>query len=128
MAFYLVDPATAQADEPLTNTSVRFDLNPPALGVVNPIRVITDAQGFATTTVTAGSQTGKGTIRATAEESGAYAEAEFTIKSPFTFWVTENRTLLLIGGAATAVAVPVIINAADGNRRITAAGGPVIKP
>jgi hypothetical protein len=127
-AFYLVDPATVQGDEPIPNTSVRFDLNPPALGVVNPIRVTTDAQGFATTTVTAGSQTGKGTIRATAEESGAYAEGEFTVRSPFTFWMMENRTLLIIGAAATAVAVPVIVNAVDGNRRITAVGDPVIKP
>ena len=49
-------------------------------------------------------------------------------KSPFASWMTPTRTLLLVGGAAAAVAIPVILTTNDGNRRVTAVGDPVIKP
>jgi len=129
MAFYLVEPPqVAQGDEPVTNTPVRFDLSPTILGTATPVRVITDSLGYATTIVTAGSNSGKGTLRATAEESGAYAESEFTVMSSLSFMMRDSRLLLAIGAAAAAIVVPIVIVGDNGNRKITPIGDPIIKP
>lgn len=116
-----------QPDEPIANTPVRFDLNPATLGVPNPVRVMTDSQGYATTIVTAGSNAGKGKLRATAEESGAYAETDFTVQSGFGGWMKDPRTLIAIGAGAAAIAVPAIIVGGE-PKKITAIGDPIIKP
>ena len=116
-----------QPDEPIANTPVRFDLNPATIGVPSPVRVMTDAQGYATTVVTTGSNSGKGKLRATAEESGAYAETDFTVQSSFGTWMKDPRTLIAIGAGAAAIAVPLVIVGGE-PKKITAIGDPVIKP
>ena len=116
-----------QPEEPVANTPVRFDLDPPALGLPNPVRVMTDSQGYATTIVTAGANSGSGKLRATAEESGAYAEADFTVRSAAGSWIKDPGKLIAIGGAAAAIVVPIVIVGGE-EKKITAIGNPVIKP
>ena len=123
MAMYFQQPQ----DEPIANTPVRFDLNPSALGDANPVRVMTDSQGYATTIITAGSNSGQGKLRATAEESGAFAEADFSVQSSLGSILKDSRTLIAIGAGAAAIAVPIIIVGGE-NKKLTTIGSPVIKP
>jgi hypothetical protein len=116
-----------QGQEPVVNTPVSFVLTPATLGTINPTRTFTDANGIATANFLAGSRTGKGKLRITAEETGDFVDWDVEVMSPFGYWVSQNKALVAIGVTA-AVAVPVVLVTTRNDNRIRPVPPPVIVP